>query len=59
MDTRCLNTDLEIESKNELDKIVEEFGEDVIVLHQGEMRGYQHASLEVTIVNELPSSGCG
>ena len=43
---RYLNVDLEIESKNDLSKIVEEFGEDVIVLYCGETRGYQHASFE-------------
>ena len=47
MDVRYLNTDLEIESKNDLSKIVQEFGEDVSVLHHGEMRGYQHASFEI------------
>lgn len=46
MHVRYLNVDLEIESKSDLSKIVEEFGEDVIVLHCGEMRGYQHASFE-------------
>jgi hypothetical protein len=48
MEIRYLNTDLEIESKSDLSRIVEEFGEDVIVLHHGEMRGYQHASFETT-----------
>ena len=47
MDVRYLNTDLEIESKSDLSKIVQEFGEDVSVLHHGEVRGYQHASFEI------------
>ena len=47
MEVKYLNTDLVIESRNDLSKIVEEFGDDVIVLHHGEMRGYQHASFEV------------
>src|SRR4030095_7881983 len=47
MEVKYLNTDLEIESKHDLSKIVEEFGEDVFVLHHGEMRGYQHASFEI------------
>jgi len=47
MEVKYLNTDLEIESKGDLSKIVEEFGEDVFVLHHGEMRGYQHASFEI------------
>ena len=69
MEVQYLNTDLEIESKSDLSKIVEEFGEDVLVLHHGEMRGYQHASFEIpgsnagadevinsfcTLVEELP-----
>ena len=44
---KYLNTDLEIESKSDVSKIVEEFGEDVSVLYHGEMRGYQHASFEI------------
>ena len=47
MDVRYLNTDLVIESKSDISKIVQEFGDDVIVLYHGEMRGYQHASFEV------------
>ena len=46
MEVRYLNTDLVIESKTDLSVIVHEFGEDVIVLYHGEMRGYQHASFE-------------
>lgn len=48
MEVRYLNTDLEIESENDLSLIIEEFGEDVSVLHHGEIRGYQHASFEIT-----------
>jgi len=47
MEVQYLNTDLEIESKTDLSKIVEEFGEDVFVLHHGEISGYQHASFEI------------
>ncbi len=47
MNVQYLNTDLEIESKSDLSKIVEEFGEDVLVLHHGEIRGYQHASFSI------------
>jgi len=47
MDIRYLNTDLEIESKSDLSKIVDEFGDDVSVLYHGEVRGYQHASFEI------------
>ena len=47
MKVHYLNTDLEIESKDDLSRILEEFGEDVSVLHQGEIRGYQQASFEI------------
>jgi hypothetical protein len=47
MEVHYLNTDLEIESKDDLSGIVEEFGEDVVVLHHGEIRGYQHACFEI------------
>lgn len=72
MDVKYLNADLEIESKSDLSKIVEEFGEDVIVLHCGEVRGYQLASFESSVystdaddtinhfcllVEELPKEG--
>ena len=47
MEIQYLNTDLEIESKSDLSKIVEEFGADVLVHHHGEIRGYQHASFSI------------
>lgn len=47
MHVRYLNTDLEIESKNDLSQIVQEFGDDIVVLHCGEVRGYQLASFEI------------
>ena len=47
MNVQYLNTDLEIESKSDLSEIVEEFGEDVLLLHHGEIRGYQHASFSI------------
>ena len=48
MEIRYLNTDLDIESKSDLARIVEEFGEDVIVLHHEETRGYQYARFEIS-----------
>ena len=47
MEIQYLNTDLEIESKSDLSKIVEHFGDDVLVHHHGEIRGYQHASFSI------------
>ena len=47
METHYLNTDLLIESKSDLSRIVQEFGDDVIVLHHGDTRGYHHASFEI------------
>jgi len=35
MEVQQLNTDLEIESKSDISRIVKEFGEDVLVLHHG------------------------
>src|SRR4030095_8772882 len=48
MEIQYLNTDLEIESKNDVSKIVEHFGEDVLVHHHGEISGYQHASFSIS-----------
>jgi hypothetical protein len=47
MEIQYLNTDLEIESKSDLSKIVGHFGDDVLVHHHGEIRGYQHASVSI------------
>ena len=47
MEIQYLNTDLEIESKSDVSKIVEHFGEDVLVHHHGEIRGYQHAAFSI------------
>jgi hypothetical protein len=47
IEVHYLNTDLEIESVRDLSRVVEEFGEDVIVLHHGESRGYDQASFEI------------
>lgn len=62
MDVSYLNTDLEIESVHDLSRIVEEFGEDVIVLHHGEIRGYNHALFEMPTgdigADELINSFC-
>ncbi|HEX6188307.1 MAG TPA: hypothetical protein VFZ40_09515 [Pyrinomonadaceae bacterium] len=38
---------MEIESKSDLSKIVEHFGDDVLVHHHGEIGGYQHASFSI------------
>ena len=70
MEVQYLNTDLQIESKSDLSEIVDAFGDDVLVLHHGEMRSYQHACFSVaggstdadtaitffcTLVESLPS----
>jgi hypothetical protein len=47
MEVKYLNTDLEIESNQDLSSMVEELGEDVFVLHNGIIRGYHFASFEV------------
>ena len=45
---RYLNTDLDIESENDLTPIIEAFGEDVIVMHHGERHGLNIASFEIS-----------
>lgn len=47
MDIHYLNTDLELESSNDLTPIVEAFGEDVFNLYNGEARGHFLASFEI------------
>ena len=47
MDTRYLNTDLDIESNEDLSVLIEDLGEDVIVLHHGLVKGVNHASFEL------------
>jgi hypothetical protein len=47
MEVKYLNTDLEIESKHDLSRILEEFGEEILVHHHGEIRGYQHLSFSI------------
>ena len=47
INTHHLNTDLEIESDNDLSKIIEEFGEEIIVLYQGEGQSHNRVSFEV------------
>ena len=47
MEVQYLNTDLVIESHEDISRIVEEFGGDVVLLYHGEMRGYRHASFEI------------
>ncbi len=48
MNIKYLNTDLEIESQQDVSRIVEEFGDDVTVLFQGIVRSnYHFASFEV------------
>ena len=47
IEVHYLNTDLEIESVRDLSRVVEEFGEDVIVLHHRESRGYDKAFFEI------------
>lgn len=41
------NVDLEIESRDPIDNIISELGEEVLVLHDGRIRGLHHANLEL------------
>jgi hypothetical protein len=43
-----LNTDFDIQSANDLSRLIEEFGEDVDVLFHGEIKGYRAASFNLS-----------
>jgi hypothetical protein len=47
MDIRYLNVDLDLESKEDLSILVEDLGADVVVLHNGPVQGFNHASFEL------------
>lgn len=49
-----LNTDLELESPNDLSPIVEHFGEEVINLYNGKIRKHFFASFEISGFCESP-----
>ena len=42
-----INTDLEIESSDDLAPVIESFGDDVVVLYQGKAMGMNKASFEI------------
>ena len=46
--THHINTDLELESLEDLTPIVKAFGTDVVVLYHGEAMGHRRASFEVS-----------
>ena len=48
MEIRYLNTDLDIESNEDLTPIIEAFGEQVFVLHHGLIKGRHHVSFELS-----------
>ena len=48
MEIRYINTDLEIESTEDLTPIIEALGENAFVLHHGPIEGLNHASFELT-----------
>jgi hypothetical protein len=45
--SRHINTDLEIESSEDLTLVIESFGNDVVVLYQGKTMGNNKASFEI------------
>ena len=47
MEIRYLSTDLDIESTSDLSALVDELGEDVIVLHHGPISHFKHASFQL------------
>ena len=48
MEIRYINTDLELESNEDLNPIIEALGKDVLVLHHGPVQGMNHASVELS-----------
>ena len=54
MNTKHLNTDLDIESSQDLTPIIEHFGEDVIVLYHGEAKEMIRASFELSGIIDGP-----
>jgi len=47
MEIRYLTVDLDIESKQDLAGLVQDLGEDVMVLHNGPAKTFNHASFEL------------
>ncbi|MFI4862007.1 MAG: hypothetical protein ACIAXF_15175 [Phycisphaerales bacterium JB063] len=47
-DITFMNVDLEVESPNPLDVLIEDLGEDVLVLHNSQARGLHTAAFEVS-----------
>ncbi len=45
-DIRFLNVDLDVESRTSLKPLIDDLGEDVIVLHEGQSRGLYEAHFE-------------
>lgn len=56
MTTHYLNTDLEIESGEDLTPIVEEFGDDVVCLHNGPWASHNLAAFELAGLSQDASS---
>lgn len=48
METNYLNTDLVVDSNKDLQTLVDEFGDNVIVLYHGSFNGMQRAVFELT-----------
>jgi hypothetical protein len=53
MEIHYINTDLEIESKEDLNPIIEAFGKNAFVLHHGPIEGLNHASFELSVMTLL------
>ncbi len=59
MEVSYINTDLDIESAGALSRIIEEFGEEVFVLHHGAAKGYNRASFEISGPGECADDTIG
>jgi hypothetical protein len=56
MTTHYLNTDLEIDSRDDLTPIVDEFGDEVVCLHNGPWGSHNRAAFEVAGLSQDASS---
>lgn len=58
-DVRFLNVDLEVRARDDLQWLLDEFGEDVVNLHHGQVQGYFVATFESGVVHGDPDSLIG
>jgi hypothetical protein len=58
-EVRFLNVDLEVRGREDLQWLIDEFGEDVVNLHHGQIQGYFIATFESGVVRGDPDALIG